>query len=54
MFRYVYIKFRQINEYLGNVANNNKYGMIQVWDNTVLHTSQRRIARTNWTIWIIM
>ncbi|XP_067208063.1 uncharacterized protein [Linepithema humile] len=54
---YVGAKFNQINEYLKNMANNNKYGTTQDWDDTVLHTPQR-FAKTpsnkKWMIWIIM
>ncbi|XP_067207602.1 uncharacterized protein [Linepithema humile] len=54
---YVGMKFEQINEHLKNMANSNKCGMTQAWDNTVIHTPQRQFAHipsNKWMIWIII
>ncbi|XP_067207670.1 uncharacterized protein [Linepithema humile] len=54
---YVGLKFDQINEQLRNMAYNNKYGMTQTWDNTVLNVRQRQFAKNSsnkWTIWTII
>jgi len=57
IFRYIGVKFDQINEHLKNISNNNKHGVAQAWNNAALRTLQRQFAKTpnnKWMIWIIM
>jgi len=54
-FRYIGLKFDQINKLLQNLITNNDYKIKQVWENFTIHSHRFSETLNNkLLIWIIM
>lgn len=56
-FRYIELKFKQINEYLQKMEGNNEYVIKQAWEHSTLLLCQKGCPKSTsnkYTTWVVM